>query len=331
MPDGSDLLLPVQAPDAGLVTHEQLGDETPYRQVSTPHLSFSQVSMYLRCSMQYYFRYVQKLKDRPNLPIAIGKGGHAALEWNTKHKIATGKDHATADLIDKANDLITAVSAGLTPEDLNGKNAGTEKDKALNAIKLWRLTEAPAIRPIAAELELNLDLNTRPDYIEPIRIVNMKIDTLEEDLDLTTPLYGGETMRVKIIDDKFTSKKKSQSEIDLSTQLSLYLKGLHALTGKYATKVGMRMFGNTKEGPYAQTIYRAAAEMTPEKIERRFARLHYVFSKVEAAIKAGVFIPTDNPQTCGWCGFRDRCQSSLVDDFEARLIQLQTNPPADLA
>lgn len=310
---------------------EELGDATGYRQVSTPHLSFSQISMYLRCSMQYYFRYVLRLKERPNLPIAIGKGGHAALEWNAKNKIKTGRDIATPDFIDKANDLITAVSSTLEPEDLKGKNASTEKDKALSSLKLYRLKVAPKLRPIAAELELNVDLNTAPNLIEPIRIVNMKLDVLEEDPDLTVPFYEGQTIRVAVVDNKFSSKRKSQSEIDLSTQLTLYAKGLYDLSGKYLTKVGMRMFGNTKEGPYADTLYRTQAEMTPDRLDRRFARLHYVFSKVEAAIKAGVFIPTDNPQTCGWCGFRNRCQSSLVDDFQAAVIQAETNPPKDLS
>lgn len=273
------------------------------------HISFSQVSMYLRCPKQYEFSYVKKLPRIPNMALAIGKGGHTALEYNAKQKIKTKKDLDTSDLLDLTSDFIDSETADV--EDKKERQGGQTKDRAIAGIRIYRERDAPKIMPAGVEVPFMLNLNeTEEDNIEPIRIVKGYIDVIDT----------GE----KVSDYKFVNKRRGQAEVDLSPQLTLYSKVFHKLTGRYPAKVGYQMFlpGNKKEAPDSEFISRTAALMTPEAQEKRFRRLRYQFQMVERGIRAGVFPPTDNPQTCSYCDFRTRCQDSLApDDFIAAKLR----------
>jgi len=276
--------------------------------LSVPHTSFSQVSTYLRCSMQYYYAYILKLRQRPSLAMSIGSGGHSALEYNGRHKIKTGEDLAASDLLDMASTYIDHETEDLSPADLKpGEAIGDSKDRAIAAIRIYRVRDAEAIKPAGVEVEFNLDINTGED--EPVRVINGKIDLITED--------------AGIEDYKFAGKMKSQSDVDVSPQLTLYGKVFRSLTGKYPSKVGLRIFtpGNTRASPDSRPLYRDDTMMTPAAQEAREARVTFQIRQAEKGINAGFFIPADDPRTCSWCGYRDRCQSSLVTDFEAAKIR----------
>jgi hypothetical protein len=304
--------------------------ETPdKREGSTkrPHISFSQLSMYLRCSMQYYFRYILGLKDKPKVSLSIGLGGHAALEWNTKRKIEHGTDAPAEQIVQKASDFMDHYLREL-PESEYEKDVepGATKDKFLGATRVFATRDAPKIVPISAELEFNLDLNEYlPEPLpEPIRIVNGKIDLVATDTSLfIAPENVGP---VEVDDYKLVTRKRTQDEVNLSPQLTLYNTVIRKITGKWPSKTGYRMLtpGNTREGPDATALMREPQYMKPEAQESRLRRLVYQFAKAEHGIRQGVFIPTDNPITCSWCGYRNKCQASLVDDFEAAAIRAKT-------
>ena len=294
-----------------------------------PHLSYSQLSMYLRCSMQYFFRYVLGLKDKPKVSLSIGKGGHAALEWNTKKKIETGTDQPVEAVVQKASDFMDTYLRDLPASEYEKDvEPGETKDKFLAATKVFRTRDAPKITPIAAEVAFTLDLNQFiPDDEEPIRPIVGALDVLSTDRDLfvAPPTIAP----IKVDDYKFVTRKKSQSEVDLSPQITLYNGVVKQIVGRWPSKAGLIQLhpGTTRDGPDAIPLSRSPDLMKPEAQESRLKRLVYQFRRAEAGIKAAIFIPTDNPITCSWCGFRERCQMSLVNDFEAATIRASTLPP----
>jgi hypothetical protein len=258
--------------------------------------------------MQYYYAYILKLKQRPSLAMNVGSGGHATLEQNGRHKIKTGEDLALSDLLDLASTYIDIETQDLTPADLKpNEDIGKSKDRAIGSIKVYRVRDAAAIIPAGVEVEFNLDINT-PNQ-EPIRVINGKIDMITTD--------------AGIEDFKFAGKMKSQSDVDVSPQLTLYGKVFQSLTGKYPAKTGFRIFtpGGATASPDARPLFRDPNLMKPEIQEARFQRLDFQIRQVERGINAGYYIPADDPRTCSWCGYRDRCQSSLVNDFEAAKIR----------
>jgi ATP-dependent helicase/DNAse subunit B len=214
-------------------TEVETGDETRSSGITTPHLSYSQMSMYLRCSMQYFFRYVQGLKDRPKVSLAIGLGGHAALEKNTKRKLNTGSDAPLEQVMDWASDFMDLELSRLPPSEIEKDvEPGETKDKFIAATRVFRVRDAPAIKPIGAEIEFSLDLNPyQPTQLEePIRIIKGKIDLISEDSATMVTPYK-DVMKVAVDDFKFVARKRSQNEVNLSPQLTLYAGVMHNLTG----------------------------------------------------------------------------------------------------
>lgn len=306
------------------------------RRPTAPHLSYSQLSMYLRCSMQYYFRYVEGLKERPNVSLSVGKGGHAALEWNTKAKIATGADKPADEVVQKASDFMDFYLAEVPRSELEvDADPGALKDRQLAATRVYRLRDAPAIRPIGAEVEYDLDINRylpghlRDALAAPVRPINMKIDVLYQDRDTHVQAHD-RGIAVGIEDYKYVSRKKTQAEVNLSPQITTYLVAMRDLTGKWPTKAGIRMMhpGSMSKAPKPSDpspdsipLLREPEHMAPDALERRMTRLAYMYAQAERGMREGIFIPADDPMTCSWCGFRDRCQNSLVDDFEATKLR----------
>lgn len=313
---------------------KQIADEPEpkvERRPTTPHLSFSQISMYLRCSMQYWFRYIQGMKDKPKISLAIGSGGHAALEKNVKRRLKSGVDSPVEEVVQWASDFmdkeLERVPLSEVEKDLE---PGEAKDKFLAATRVFQTRDSPKLTPIGAEIEFNLDMNEfQPEPLEtPIRVINGKIDVMYDDTG-TLIVHSPDIIRVEVIDYKYVTKRRAQNEVNLSPQLSLYATVVKKVTGKWPTKLGYRQLhpGTTKDAPDAIPLMREPEHMTPAALEGRMRRLAYQFRKVEEGIRAGIFIPTDDPKTCSWCGFRERCQSSLVDDYEAASIRSQTLPP----
>lgn len=269
-----------------------------------PHWSFSQLGMYLRCGMQYYFRYVKGLKMPPGLPLASGKAMHEALEYNGKHKMSKGIDMPVADL----NDVLVSSHDKFVKEleDVDKKGAGKDKDESLGTLGLYRRTQAPHIEPIAVEHPFRIELpvsdgDEQDNYIPVIGYVDSYAA-------ITDPRPGptrGKTI-IALEDFKKVARKRGQSEVDLTPQLTLYDYVFNLQTDAMTDVVGYRMLGYNKDGPFSQPIYR-----TPQPKEARVARWHRLlnqFKRVQEAVAKGVFIPVDDPKVCGWCGYRDICQ-----------------------
>ncbi len=56
------------------------------------HLSVTQLKMYLRCPLQYEFRYIKGMKIPPAGVMTLGKSIHSTLEENYRQKIETRQD-----------------------------------------------------------------------------------------------------------------------------------------------------------------------------------------------------------------------------------------------
>lgn len=302
----------------------------------TPHLSFSQLAMFLRCPAQYRFRYGLGLKDKPKVSMSLGKGGHAALEFNAKRKIATGSDAPEEEVVQKASDMmdfyLTEMPASEYEKDVE---PGQIKDKFIAATRVYRRRDAPGIVPIAAEMNFDVDFNEfqHPDaepLPEPIRIVTGKIDLLYDDVG-TKIVVADDIARLGIEDFKYTAKRKNVEEVNLSPQLTTYAAVIRKLTNKWPTKLGFRLMlpGSKSDGPNSEILLREPQHMTPDALTRRMARLTYQYRQAEIGIRAGYAAPTDNPINCSWCGYRERCQKSLVDDIEAATIRAHTSSPQD--
>jgi putative RecB family exonuclease len=292
-----------------------VSDVTPQdedRPQTRPHTSFSQLDQYRRCSLAYYFKYVEGKRGPMNLNLARGKAGHTAVEANYRPKIKTGKDIPLPQLLDVFSDAFDAQTSEIAAEDiLPGENLGTSKDETIETLRVFHKKVAPAVTPLIVEFPFDLNIPATEDWEYPIKIVNGRIDLVAMD---------------SIDDFKFPASRraKSQPEVDMSWQLTLYDQAFHQTTGMWSRGLGFASFvpPSSREPADVKIIRRSPAELEPAQRQRRIDRLIHSLRTTQKAIDHGIFIPADNPMVCARCDFRKTCQSSLAkDDFAAIAIR----------
>lgn len=295
------------------------------KQRSVPHFSFTQLQMLLRCGFQYMFRYKEGLKERPNLPMANGSAGHLSLQLNNLHKIETQEDQSLEQILDNYSAEFTKQLSEFEKSDLSpADNPDATKDLTVQSLTIFRGKEAPKITPLSAEVEFLVPITKENDTDEPILPIKGFIDTIQKRERIILP-NAGPTPRIEVIDYKFPSRKPSDSaqRAMLSDQLTMYDMVL-SKAGKPPDDVGfMNFIPPTKTIPARiEAAYRPIEMMRSKARESRHARLIYKLRTAARMIRENLFMPTDDPKVCAWCGYRDRCQNSLVkNDYEAMLLR----------
>lgn len=270
--------------------------------------------------MQYYFRYVKGMRERPNLAMKAGSAGHDALAANYRKKVGTGYDLPLPDLLDKYSDFYDNETGELEPSDLDADdNIGATKDNGIATMTNFHRHHAPKIRPALVEYEFNIDISD-PEYEYPLRIANGRIDLV--------------TAAEEIYDNKFVTRRqpKTQLDVDSSPQLTLYEAVYHKLFNRLPRNLGFMTFlppgKKADTPPQLQILNRDPRLNTKQGRESRRARLLHQLHTVEREISLGLFRPIDDPKTCSWCGYRETCQYSLVrDDYTATVIRATTPQP----
>jgi len=64
------------------------------------HVSVTQLKMYLRCPLQYFFRYGCGLKVPPTGDMLLGRTVHQAISDNYKQKLMSYEDLSLSDMTD---------------------------------------------------------------------------------------------------------------------------------------------------------------------------------------------------------------------------------------
>lgn len=267
-----------------------------------PHLSNSQVEMYLRCPRQYYHRYIEGLKEPPGFSLAQGLAGHGALERNNLNKIATGEDLPTGTVLEAMNDDWSdrfKEAAGemviVCPEKKKLRKV-TDKDVDLSRKDLsdrlfaYMEEDAPSITPVGAEEEWKVDVAGIP---------------LLAYTDLRT---GNAVWDYKFGNSRRTSYAQ-RGAADKSLQLTLYSK----LTGN--DRVGYYVF-LPEEKLKTKTNPAEVRKVGAKRDDNQRLYAEYVVQEVAKAISAGAFpLCAEDNFLCqpNYCGFWHRCKGRLAE------------------
>lgn len=296
-------------------------------QTTRPHFSFSQLSLFLRCSMRYYFRYVLGIPEKPALNLVRGIAGHKALELNSKHKMATKQDQSVEQILDTFSTEFDKGLAKMSKDDFEpGENPGQQKDATAEILRVYRLDpqQAAATTPKAVELDFTVPLPPTEEHHEEIKPITGKIDEISERKRIVVT-RAKPVKRTMILDNKFPGRKPSNVEelAELSDQLTMY-DLVMTRAGVPTADLGFQHFiPPTKTiGPRIERTYRPATAMTPDRRAARHERLLYKLRQAARQIAAGIFTPQDDPRVCSTCPYRKMCQYSLAKgDYEALLIR----------
>jgi len=240
-------------------------------------VSASKINMYLRCGLQYYFRYEQGIKIPPPGIVITGSSAHKALEFNFTQKIESRIDKKVDEVLDCFSDTFELKRNEAEFKD--DEKPAELKDKGISVLRKFQTENSPLIQPVKCE-------NKSMIIFENDHELEMYIDMIDD--------------KDNIWDHKLSSRKKTGNE-DL-LQLSLYSYAIKK-SNQHIVKCCINNLVITKE---------PQVNILPVIIndDQRERSLMYVSSVINA-IQKQVFLPAPpNSWICSekWCGYWNLCR-----------------------
>jgi CRISPR/Cas system-associated exonuclease Cas4 (RecB family) len=244
------------------------------------HISHTQISMYLKCGQQYYFRYCEGKKVPPAVAMLKGRGIHEGAHQNYKQKIESHEDLKKKDIIDisvnafeqevkKEGFQLSKHEIGIGAAGILGK----AKDRIVVMADLFSEEVAPTIQPTMTEQSIILNILDLP----PIKTILDVVDNKKNIRDLKT-----------------TGKKKTQDEIDKSLQLTMYTVAYNVLQGEPPSYIIYDILVD-KNIPEYQVL-------GTKRDHRDFQVGYNIMKSAVQGIKKEVFMPA--PEGVWWCSER---------------------------
>lgn len=245
------------------------------------HLSISQINTYLRCPLQYYWRYVEGLKVPPASAVTFGLATHRAIEHNYSFKVVSGEDRPVEEVQEVFAREFDSLAPGTQWEE--GEEPGAVKDEGIKTTALYMREVAPVTKPVAVEQPFEVEFEN-VEY------------TLKGVVDLVD---ASET----IIDTKTSKRAPSPDQLERDLQLTAYSLGYRAVTGRTETGLRMDYVVRTKTP-------KIVSLKSGPRDEREVNRLLKLIGYVARAIRDRLFFPQPHNFTCNpnGCGYWTICQ-----------------------
>ena len=250
------------------------------------HISASQLTMFNRCAMQWYFRYAEGKRIPPGVALIRGKSVHEAREMNLRQKVETGDDLPAEEVEAAARDAVVAQFTGQVQLDSGQSPRRAKADCIDGAVRLARCDYECFQRSM------------QPRYVE--RRVTIHIPGLG--LDIVGVLDTSDAAEV-VRDLKTRSKTPSPREADRSDQLTTYALMYRTIEGRLPKAVQLDAVVDLKAGPQAVPL---PSTRTVEELDV-LVRRYYAAIR---AIEKGAFVPCPaDSWVCQpkWCGYTDIC------------------------
>lgn len=239
------------------------------------HLSFSQITMYKRCPMQYKFRYIDGKKIPPKSQRILGTGVHSGLEAGFREKKLSGGDDVKIRKImeDKTVETIEMITKTEQEIDWGDDDEDTIKDDGVKMVRVYYTEKGKKIKPEEVEKEFEIVLND-----------DLK---LKGKIDLTT--------KKVLIDYKTGAQKPQDDWILYDDQLKIY-----RLVVNLPTESHWIIRYKVKD----PQIYILKQTITEEQAKKVLEDT-IIVSKL---IRTGYFYKRNDIKVCGWCGYKEICQ-----------------------
>ncbi len=226
------------------------------------YISVSQLEMYERCGVQYWFRYVKPdaKPAPPGIALLKGSGVHAGARENFRKKRDTHEDLPATDIIDisvAAFEMEFAKAGEILPTEddleIGVRNAlGKAKDSVVTLAGLFAIRVAPKYQPVYVEADQRIVV---PDSEYDLRAIMDLADSQDVVTDLKT-----------------ATKSKTQKDVDLSQQLTFYSMVFKLLTGRMPKEVRLETLVDKKE-PTAQLLSSTRSIEDFKVLLRRISRM----------------------------------------------------------
>jgi len=240
------------------------------------HLSITQIKMFLRCPLQYYFRYIKGIKMPPNSAMTMGRCIHATIEELYRRQI-NGERGVSADML-KDHFTSTWGRESRETDFTKDESPGELKDEGVKLIELYSKNIAPTVKPREVEKAFNLEFENVAYTLKGV------IDLIEEN--------------GTIVDHKCSKRSPIQTEVDRDIQLSAYALAYCSLYGKLPQ--GLR-FDYLVRNKTPKTV-QCRTERSRKALDRFLKLIGYVSKSIEQ----GIFYPNESTM-CKGCAYKILC------------------------
>lgn len=263
-----------------------------------PHWSYSALSQYARCPLQFFFQRILGLPQRSTpSPLALGSAIHEALALYHR---------GIQDRLPARPESVLARFRQAWEErkqqELIVYSQGTEQGHVEQGVALVEayLKEPPPAGIVAVEHELSVPIVTSRGEVLEQQLVAV--------LDLVTrdPREG-----LKVADLKTSSRAYSDMDGKTSLQATCYIHAAQTAFGETAVFEYVVLVKTRKP-----KVHRVATARMPTDS----GRLGDVIQVIDRAVSAGVFFPVESPLNCSSCSYRRPCREWQSD---------QTLPPPE--
>ncbi len=253
---------------------------TEANQTIHDHLSYSQINCYLGCSLQYRFKYIDKIPPMfTSAALAFGSAIHGAAA--AFHQSRLEGDQLRVDqMLDVYRDQWRRAD---NVRFLNGDNENTLTEKAANMLTVFHQSADPTAKVIGVEEFFEIPLGGLPMF-------QGYIDLIEESHDGC----------ISLVDLKTAAKKLSQSNVDSNLQLTAYALATEAM-GFNADELTFRLDVLLKTKEAGMVRYE-----TSRSADDRFRFIKLLYS-VWNGIQREVFFPRQDWQ-CVQCPWAVNCK-----------------------
>jgi CRISPR/Cas system-associated exonuclease Cas4 (RecB family) len=256
-------------------------DEQPVT-ADKKHLSFTQVSMYLKCPRQYELRYLHGLRLPASGAMVQSRAWHETLERNYRQKISSGVDLALSEMEEY---FVCRLEEALANEEIafrDGETPDLLKEQGLAIVAAHHKVIAPKVSPSLVEEKFTISLGDDFPYV-----LTGVWDVVEQD--------------GTIVDNKAYGKAPTQAEVDENLQFTAYSLGYRVSQQKIER--GLRMDAVIKDSPPR------AMQLATRRTNADCRRLLKVIEDMARAISSGSLPPNPHgwwcsPRFCGYWGSR---------------------------
>jgi putative RecB family exonuclease len=251
-----------------------------------PHWSYSQISQYLRCPLQYYFERILKL-ERPFVPSAMALGSAVHQGLAEYHRHLKLNEPLPASCVQET--FLNAWQASEDRQPVQFKEKETRDELLAQGISLLELymQEPPPENIVAIEEAMLVPLFTS------------RGECLEKPLMAVLDLLSRDAHGLVVSEYKTSGRRYSELETEMMLQATAYAL---AVQERYDERPGVRyvVLVKTKKPQvqYLETI----------RTDADISRLGDVVQAVERAIQAEAFYPVESTMNCSGCPFYRQCR-----------------------
>lgn len=239
----------------------------------------SSIGMFMRCPKQWYYRYVENIKTKPNAAMTVGTSVHAGIEANYEQKIKSKKNLKTAQVVEVFADTFAKDKRKI---DWKAEDITPDKAQAvgIKALTHYHEVRAPLIQPLLVEKQVTIKLDLGDGMVEE----------MEGTLDL---IDDKRTLR----DHKTSKDKPKEVKVDHCIQTAIYKMGAEQ-EGYKVNKVEIDYIVKSAVNPTVISI--TVPDTKPLALQ--------VIKGMRTNINAGNFMPNPDGWWCSakWCGYHHK-------------------------